>query len=92
MPKLRGTPVSISAMETLIVVALVIVGYLALRRAMTTMRVSAARTEPLPVGLCMKLEAAYPQFAKFLAAKRQEWREYITQVSAWELENYLAKY
>ncbi|MGI8546199.1 MAG: type I glutamate--ammonia ligase [Gemmatimonadaceae bacterium] len=28
----------------------------------------------------------------FLAAKRQEWREYITQVSAWELENYLAKY
>jgi glutamine synthetase len=29
---------------------------------------------------------------QFLAAKRQEWREYITQVSAWELENYLAKY
>ena len=28
----------------------------------------------------------------FLAAKRQEWRDYITQVSAWELENYLAKY
>lgn len=28
----------------------------------------------------------------FLAAKRQEWREYMTQVSAWELENYLAKY
>ena len=28
----------------------------------------------------------------FLAAKRQEWREYITQVSPWELENYLAKY
>ena len=28
----------------------------------------------------------------FLAAKRQEWREYITQVSAWELEHYLAKY
>ena len=28
----------------------------------------------------------------FLAAKRQEWREYITQVSAWELDNYLAKY
>jgi glutamine synthetase len=28
----------------------------------------------------------------FLAAKRQEWSEYITQVSAWELENYLAKY
>jgi glutamine synthetase len=27
-----------------------------------------------------------------LAAKRQEWRDYITQVSAWELENYLAKY
>src|ERR1035438_3905696 len=30
--------------------------------------------------------------AHFLAAKRQEWREYITQVSAWELEHYLAKY
>jgi glutamine synthetase len=28
----------------------------------------------------------------FLEAKRQEWREYITQVSTWELENYLAKY
>ena len=30
--------------------------------------------------------------AQFLAAKRQEWSEYITQVSQWELENYLAKY
>jgi glutamine synthetase len=30
--------------------------------------------------------------AHLLAAKRQEWRDYITQVSAWELENYLAKY
>ncbi len=28
----------------------------------------------------------------FLAAKRQEWREYITQVTVWELEKYLAKY
>jgi glutamine synthetase len=28
----------------------------------------------------------------FLAAKRQEWRDYITQVSSWELEQYLAKY
>jgi glutamine synthetase len=28
----------------------------------------------------------------FLAAKRQEWREYITQVTRWELDNYLAKY
>jgi glutamine synthetase len=28
----------------------------------------------------------------FIEAKRQEWREYITQVSAWELEAYLAKY
>jgi glutamine synthetase len=28
----------------------------------------------------------------FLDAKRQEWREYITQVSPWELENYLVKY
>lgn len=30
--------------------------------------------------------------AHFLAAKRQEWQEYISQVSQWELENYLAKY
>jgi glutamine synthetase len=30
--------------------------------------------------------------ANFLEAKRQEWREYITQVSNWELEQYLAKY
>jgi glutamine synthetase len=29
---------------------------------------------------------------QFLAAKRLEWQEYITQVSPWELENYLAKY
>jgi glutamine synthetase len=28
----------------------------------------------------------------FLEAKREEWREYISQVSNWELENYLAKY
>jgi glutamine synthetase len=28
----------------------------------------------------------------FLTAKRQEWREYISQVSAWELDHYLAKY
>jgi glutamine synthetase len=28
----------------------------------------------------------------FVEAKRQEWREYISQVSPWELENYLAKY
>ena len=28
----------------------------------------------------------------FLAAKRQEWREYISQVSQWELDNYLGKY
>ena len=28
----------------------------------------------------------------FLAAKRMEWEEYITQVSQWELDNYLAKY
>jgi len=30
--------------------------------------------------------------AQFLAAKRLEWEEYITQVSQWELDNYLAKY
>ena len=28
----------------------------------------------------------------YVDAKRQEWRDYITQVSAWELESYLAKY
>jgi glutamine synthetase len=28
----------------------------------------------------------------FLAAKRMEWGEYISQVSRWELDNYLAKY
>jgi glutamine synthetase len=28
----------------------------------------------------------------FIDAKRQEWREYITQVSSWELENYLVRY
>ena len=29
---------------------------------------------------------------QFLAAKRQEWRDYSTQVSQWELDSYLAKY
>jgi glutamine synthetase len=29
---------------------------------------------------------------QFLAAKRQEWREYSAQVSQWELDHYLAKY
>jgi glutamine synthetase len=34
-----------------------------------------------------------PHIAKhFVEAKRQEWREYITQVHQWELENYLVKY
>jgi glutamine synthetase len=28
----------------------------------------------------------------FLAAKRQEWNDYITQVSSWEVENYLLRY
>jgi glutamine synthetase len=28
----------------------------------------------------------------FVEAKRQEWRDYITQVTDWELENYLRKY
>ncbi len=28
----------------------------------------------------------------FLHAKREEWREYITQVTQWELDNYLLKY
>ncbi|MBC7788781.1 MAG: type I glutamate--ammonia ligase [Anaerolineae bacterium] len=30
--------------------------------------------------------------SNFIEAKRMEWREYITQVSPWELENYLVKY
>ncbi|MFN2399057.1 MAG: type I glutamate--ammonia ligase [Gemmatimonadaceae bacterium] len=30
--------------------------------------------------------------AHFLQAKRQEWKDYIMQVSQWELDNYLAKY
>ncbi|MGZ8379714.1 MAG: glutamine synthetase family protein, partial [Gemmatirosa sp.] len=28
----------------------------------------------------------------YVAAKRQEWRDYVTQVSQWELDAYLAKY
>ena len=28
----------------------------------------------------------------FVAAKRQEWRDYITQVTQWERDNYLLKY
>lgn len=39
------------------------------------------------------MEALGPHVTQhFLAAKRQEWSEYISQVSAWELEQYLAKY
>ena len=30
--------------------------------------------------------------SQFLAAKRQEWQEYMSQVSRWELGEYLAKY
>jgi glutamine synthetase len=30
--------------------------------------------------------------AHLLHAKREEWREYITQVTQWELDRYLAKY
>ncbi|MDF1502593.1 type I glutamate--ammonia ligase [Roseisolibacter sp. H3M3-2] len=30
--------------------------------------------------------------AHYLNAKRQEWRDYVTQVSQWELDQYLAKY
>jgi glutamine synthetase len=29
---------------------------------------------------------------QFLAAKRQEWQDYMAQVSRWELDAYLAKY
>jgi glutamine synthetase len=28
----------------------------------------------------------------FIEAKRQEWRDYITQVTQWEVDNYLLKY
>jgi glutamine synthetase len=39
------------------------------------------------------LDALGEHVAKhFLHAKRQEWHEYITQVTAWELEKYLLKY
>ncbi len=39
------------------------------------------------------LDALGEHVAKnFLHAKRQEWHEYITQVTQWELENYLLKY
>jgi glutamine synthetase len=39
------------------------------------------------------MDALGPHVARhFLEAKRQEWRDYITQVHQWELENYLLKY
>lgn len=39
------------------------------------------------------LEALGDHVARnFLQAKREEWHEYITQVTQWELENYLLKY
>ncbi|MFN8582523.1 MAG: type I glutamate--ammonia ligase [Gemmatimonadaceae bacterium] len=39
------------------------------------------------------VEALGDHVAKnFLHAKRQEWHEYITQVTQWELDNYLLKY
>ena len=49
------------------------------------------RMDALPfVEIC---EALGPHVTQhFLAAKREEWREYISQVSAWELDRYLAKY
>ena len=31
-------------------------------------------------------------FAHFVAAKEQEWQEYIAQVHDWEIEAYLARY
>ena len=38
-------------------------------------------------------EALGPHITKhYLEAKRAEWREYITQVSQWELDRYLVKY
>jgi len=39
------------------------------------------------------ISALGPHIAShFIAAKRQEWREYITQVTHWELDQYLVKY
>ena len=31
-------------------------------------------------------------FDKYIEAKRQEWREYSTRVSQWEIERYLNKF
>lgn len=31
-------------------------------------------------------------YEKYLAAKKNEWQEYITQVSRWEIDQYLSKY
>ncbi|MDR0883720.1 MAG: glutamine synthetase family protein [Oscillospiraceae bacterium] len=31
-------------------------------------------------------------FSKYLAAKKEEWRQYSSRVSAWELEQYLGRY
>jgi glutamine synthetase len=31
-------------------------------------------------------------YDSFLAAKEQEWQEYIAQVHEWEIERYLAAY
>ena len=31
-------------------------------------------------------------FSKYIAAKKEEWKEYSTRVSQWELEKYLGKY
>jgi glutamine synthetase len=31
-------------------------------------------------------------YARFVEAKREEWQEYIGQVSEWELERYLGLY
>lgn len=39
------------------------------------------------------LAALGPHIAQqFLPAKRKEWREYISQVSQWKFDNFLAKY
>ena len=36
------------------------------------------------------MEALGPYAIRYAAGKRREWEEYRTQISQWELDNYLA--
>ena len=58
--------------------------------ANVTCDAAGTEAEPITVRAASALGAHIT--AQFLAAKREEWRDYISQVSAWELERYLAKY